>query len=149
VKRSTHRQIHSMGAPRPNGRCANVHWPASINAGKPDRELTALRGAAAGRGHAAVVQFHQRSHERKANAETWPGFCRDLICAPEQIEYMRQQLWTDADARVPDADEGLIVPYFGDDIETTPVLGVLDRVAQQVHEYLFQSEWIAFHPQGR
>ena len=116
-----------------------------LREGKIDCKNCALPESVARRANRSAVQLNQMSRNRKSQTETalFPRY-RPLRL-PEAIEHVRKKLRRDSVTSIADR-QSCSRFYTGQiDTDTTVTRCELDRVREQVPDYLSQPVWIAFH----
>src|SRR3712207_1098759 len=94
------------------------------------------------------MYLRQLLHECQSNAQAALGPSYRPIALHEEVEDVWEQLGRDADARIADLDDNLLLLLARDKPNPSPGLRILGGVCKQVHQDLLQPQWIGFEPQG-
>src|SRR5207247_2379650 len=101
------------------------------------------------RAHGTTVQLDEMAHDREAEAEAAVATRARALRLAKAIEDVRQELRTDAGARVRHDDACLARPGFEHHVDATARWRELDRVRQEVPDDLLEAVRIDRGGHGR
>ena len=92
------------------------------------------------------MDFDQSLHQRQPNAQAALGAVQRPLCLREEIEDAREEVGSDADARIPHTHHGFIAFLLDAQPDATAFVGVLGGVVEQVHHHLFDAGRVGVQP---
>jgi hypothetical protein len=104
-----------------------------------DGERRAASHAFTGRVHGSPVQLNELPNDGQPDAESGVTSRRRAIGLAEALEHVGQKVRTDAFACIDDPDLHVVIRGFDEDTNTSALRRELDRIREQVPDYLLQS----------